>query len=128
MLTSLALQARKTKSENQLDASDETQIDYDKITKSLLIKTFKNKALNWEKNKLSEKGFLNEIEVLFESRIIEIEGVKHGSFQEVQFNIPQWVKKLVGFWSDDKISEQEFLNALEYILKFSISQNLTSYG
>jgi len=112
----------KTKSENQLDVSEETQIDYDKITKSLLMKTFKNKAINWEKNKLSEKGFLNEIEILFESRVIEIEGVEQGSFQKIQFNIPKWVKQLVGFWSEDSISDQEFINAIKFILESKLDK------
>jgi len=112
----------KTKSENQLDTSEETQIDYDKITKSLLMKTFKNKAINWEKNKLSDKGFLNEIEILFESRVIEIEGVEQGSFQEIQFNIPKWAKQLVGFWSEDSISDQEFINAIKFILESKLDK------
>jgi len=112
----------KTKSENQLNASDETQIDYDEITKSLLTKTFKNKALNWEKNKLSDKGFLNEIEILFESRVFEIEGVGQGSFQEIQFNIPKWVKQLIGFWSEDSISDQEFINAIKFILESKLDK------
>ncbi|MCJ8270019.1 MAG: methyltransferase domain-containing protein, partial [Psychrosphaera sp.] len=41
----------------------------------------------------------------------EIEGVEQGSFQEIQFNIPKWAKQLVGFWSEDSISDQEFINA-----------------
>jgi len=112
----------KTKSENQLDSSDETQIDYDEITKSFLTKTFKNKALNWEKNKLSDKGFLNEIEILFESRVFEIKGVRQGSFQENQFNIPNWVRQLVGFWSEDSISDQEFINAIKFILESKLDK------
>ena len=51
-----------------------------------------------------------------------------GSFQEIQFKVPQWMKKLVSFWSNDSISDEEFLNALEYVISSNISKNPDSYG
>ncbi len=112
-------------SEDQIESKEENDI-YEK-TKSEIIQNFKNKAGVWEKNDMTHKEFLDEIEILFESRLIEIRGVEQGSFQEIQFSIPQWVKKLVVFWSENTISDQEFFNALEYILKSNISENLSSY-
>ena len=114
-----------TKPEEQLESNEEIDI-YEK-SKIELIKNFKNKAADWRNNKITDKEFLDEVEILFESRLIEIRGVEQGSFQEIQFILPQWIKKLVGFWSEDTISEQEFFNALEYILKFSIPENPFSY-
>jgi len=99
-----------TKPTNQLGENDET-------IKSELINKFKNKAIAWEKNKLTDEEFLNEIEILFESRLLEIRGVEQGTFQEIQFIIPQWIKKLVAFWFDDSISDEEFIIAIEYVLK-----------
>jgi len=68
-------------------------------------------------NNLTEEEFIDEIEVLFESRLIEINGLEQGTFKEFQFNIPHWIKKLVYFWDESSISEQEFLNAIKYILE-----------
>ena len=59
---------------------------------------------------------------IFESRVIEIEGVEQGSFQEIQFNIPKWAKQLVGFWSEDSISDQEFINAIKFILESKLDK------
>jgi len=109
-----------TKPENQLDANDQT-------IKSELINKFKNKAIAWEKNKLTDEEFLNEIEILFESRLIEIKGVEEGSFQEISFIIPQWIKNLVNFWDENSISDEEFIIAIEYVLKITISESQTGY-
>jgi len=98
---------------------NEMQID-DERANLELIQSFKNQAFGWKNNKLTDKEFLNEIEILFESRIVEIAGVEPGTFKEFQFILPQWIKKLVGFWFDDSISEQEFLNAIKYILQSKV--------
>lgn len=93
-----------------------------------LITNFKDKARYWEQNSITDEKFIQEIKVIFESRVIEINGIDPSSFQEIQFQVPQWLKKLVNFWADDSISDKEFLNALEYMLSSTISKNLDSYG
>jgi len=118
----------KTKPENQVDENIETNNDNDEITKSDLIKKFKNKAIDWKKNKLTDQELINEIEIIFESSLIEIIGIEQDSFQEYQFRVPQWVKKLVDFWSMNSISDQEFINAIKYILESNLSENLSPYG
>ena len=30
--------------------------------------------------------------------------------------IPSWIKNTAGFWADDKISDVEFMNAIEYLI------------
>ena len=30
--------------------------------------------------------------------------------------IPDWVKGIAGWWSEDKISESEFINAMEFLI------------
>ena len=43
-------------------------------------------------------------------------GPSDQSFQ----NIPEWVKTNAGWWANDKISEPEFLRAIEYLIKNNI--------
>ena len=31
--------------------------------------------------------------------------------------IPSWIKNIVVFWGDDKISDIEFINAMEYLIE-----------
>jgi len=110
----------KIKPENQITT-------FDQATKSILLKSLKNNAFAWAENEITNEDFLNEIEILFESRFIEIEGAESGIFQEYQFTIPQWIKRLVDFWSEDSISDQEFINAIEYVLKEEINKKNISY-
>ena len=37
-------------------------------------------------------------------------------------NVPDWVKNTAGWWADDKISETEFVNAIEFLVKENIIQ------
>jgi len=37
-------------------------------------------------------------------------------------NVPEWVKNTAGWWADDKISEEEFVNAIEFLVKENIMQ------
>ena len=115
------------KPENQIDAKIEKQNDNDEITKSVL-KKFKNKAIDWKKNKITDNELLDEIEILFESGFIKINGIEQDSFHEYQFRIPQWIKKLVDFWSMNSISDQEFINAIRYVLESNFSENFLPYG
>ena len=36
--------------------------------------------------------------------------------------VPDWVKNTAGWWADDKISETEFVNAIEFLVKENIIQ------
>jgi len=98
-----------------------------KKTKSEILNNFKNKTFDWQKNKLTDEEFLDEIEILFESSFMEITGVEQGSFKETQFFIPQWVKKIASFWHENSITDQEFYNALKYILEIELDRNYDPY-
>ena len=37
-------------------------------------------------------------------------------------NVPEWVKNTAGWWAEDAISETEFLNAIEFLIKEGIIQ------
>jgi len=37
-------------------------------------------------------------------------------------DVPDWVKNTAGWWADDKISEEEFVNAIEFLVKENIIQ------
>ena len=37
-------------------------------------------------------------------------------------NVPDWVKNTAGWWADDKISEEEFVNAIEFLVNEEIIQ------
>ena len=103
--------------ESSIENDDEQRL------KSMLISSLKNKANAWAENQLTDEEFLDEIEILFESRIIEIDSLEQGAFQLIQFVMPQWVKTISKYWFENSISDQEFFNAIEFVLKSQISRN-----
>ena len=38
--------------------------------------------------------------------------------------IPAWVKNVAGFWSDDQITDQEFLSAIQYLMDHGMLQSM----
>ena len=34
--------------------------------------------------------------------------------------VPAWIKNTAGWWADNKISEEEFVNAIQYLIKHGI--------
>jgi len=109
------------KTVNQQDDANESESD--ERLKSFLISSLKNKANAWAENKLTDEEFLDQIEILFESKIIEISSLEQGAFQQIQFVMPQWVKNISKFWNENSISDEEFFNAIEFILKTQINRN-----
>jgi len=39
---------------------------------------------------------------------------------EGQFSIPSWIKGVASFWADDQINDNEFINALQYLVEQNI--------
>jgi len=113
----------KIKPENLMVDDDKKSIDNYEDINSELLNNFKNKAREWGEKKLSDEKFIDEIEILFVSGLIEIRGVDQDSFKEIKFVIQPWVKKLVGFWHENSISDHEFINAIEYVLESNIPKN-----
>tara|TARA_B100001179_G_scaffold64960_1_gene45299 strand:+ start:333 stop:554 length:222 start_codon:yes stop_codon:yes gene_type:complete len=42
--------------------------------------------------------------------------------RSTQSEIPTWVKNTAGWWADNKIDDEAFVNALQYLIKVGIIQ------
>jgi len=91
-----------------------------KPTKSEIMSMFKSKAYSWSNELISTQNFLKEIQPLLDNKIIILVNFNIDDFDDYNFDVPNWSKKLVGFWFEGKISEEDFTNALKYILQSRI--------
>ena len=66
----------------------------------------------------SDLEFLEGIDFLFEKQIISIP--ERDMISESQWRIPQWVKISTGWWYEEKISDDDFLNMIENLVKRKI--------
>ena len=45
-----------------------------------------------------------------------------GSAYSQSDTIPTWIKGVAGFWAEDKITDKEFIEALEFLIESNIIQ------
>ena len=89
-------------------------IAYGQIQKDLAPNWIKNDArMLWESD-ITDKEFINAMKWLIENNILRVQHVESVSNPSPQ--IPQNVKTIVYFWSQDKVSDMEFLNSIQYLV------------
>lgn len=117
----------KTSPHDRDTAKKETQEEEYERTKSEIIRSFKNNAFAWKQNIQTNEEFLEQIEILFKSRLMDISDIDPNTFSDYDFIIPKWMKSLVVFWFEDSISNEEFMMAIKFILESQLGGNRSSY-
>ena len=56
---------------------------------------------------------------MIQQKIILVSGKSTGSSQP-NAPVPDWIRNNAGWWADDKISEDEFVKALEFLINNGI--------
>ena len=117
--------------ENNYNEDLNLSIDLEKSSKNNKfekIQMFKNKAIAWDKNIISNNEFSTEIKVLIQEEIIKITMLDLDNLDSYDLNLPAWMKKTANFWIRNLISDQEIINSIEFVLERNLTQNLSSYG
>jgi hypothetical protein len=87
------------------------------VKSSVIPEWVKNNARWWSEGKISEQTFLNTLEYLVNEKIINIPKQFESSLDvENEKHIPSWIKNNAGWWATDKISEEEFLKGIQYLI------------
>jgi hypothetical protein len=84
----------------------------------LYIKNCENPIL-WAKHTIGGK-FSFFIPHFIERGIINGPNDEYGEAYQLVSKIPNWFRSTAGWWSEEKISDEEFLNALQYVVKNEI--------
>ena len=103
-----------------------TQFTIEDTGKIALPFWIKDLAKMWINEPLvTDKDFARAIEYLIQREIIKIPYTEPG--EETISSIPEWVKNNAEWWIEGKISDTEFVLALQYLVKTGIiTVNLTS--
>ncbi|MGI9567218.1 MAG: peptidase [Nitrosopumilus sp.] len=77
----------------------------------------KSNAGWWADGTISESEFLSGIEFLIEDGIIAVPPTQVSSESSSDESVPAWVKSNAGWWADGTISDDEFVNGIQYLIK-----------
>ena len=118
-LTSIRIQADKEK-ELQI-AQEKEAIRQEILSQNLMIPEWiKNNAKWWSEGTISDSDFAGGIQHLIQEKIIDIPDLLEQESETVGEKIPVWVKNNAGWWANDLISEDDFLNGIKYLIKEGI--------
>ena len=96
-----------------------TQFTIEDTGKIALPFWIKDLAKMWINEPLvTDKDFARAIEYLIQVEIIKIPYTEPGG--ETISSIPEWIKNNAGWWIEGKISDTEFVLALQYLVKTGI--------
>ena len=84
----------------------------------------KNNAGWWADDKIDDFTFAQGIGFLIKNKIIQIHDLPTTSDGEIVIErdiiIPSWIKNNAGWWTDDKISDSDFLYGIKYLVENNI--------
>lgn len=92
---------------------DETQ----KIT---IPKWVKNNAQWWSERNIDDSTFASGIEFMIKERIIQIPETQKQQNKDNDATIPDWVRNNALWWSNDQISDKEFVSGLQFLIQSGI--------
>ena len=81
--------------------------------------TMKQIAYKWATDQIDDGFFIDAINKYVDKSLITVpEKIKEKNFDVVV--IPKWVKNTTGWWLEDKISDDEFSHAMQYLINKEI--------
>ena len=82
----------------------------------------KNNAAWWSDGLIEDADFVAGIEYLIQSKIITIQDNQIIASSYSADDIPDWIKHNAGWWSDDLITEKEFIDAIQWLISNGVIQ------
>jgi len=82
----------------------------------------KNNAAWWSQELIEDSDFVAGIEYLIQNEIITIQDNQVIASSYSSDEIPEWIKYNAGWWSEDLITEKEFIDGLQWLISNGIIQ------
>ncbi|MDE1812259.1 MAG: 6-bladed beta-propeller [Thaumarchaeota archaeon] len=81
----------------------------------------KNTAGWWSQGQVSDDEFIKSLQYLIDNKIMTIPKTTTNTVTTGQTtNVPSWIKNTAGMWATGKISDQEFLSSVQYMISKEI--------
>jgi hypothetical protein len=70
----------------------------------------------WSTSQISDSDFVNGLEHLIKIDVITIPHNTNPEQEESETQIPGWLKKNAGWWSQSLLSDEEFAKSIQYLI------------
>lgn len=91
----------------------------------------RNNAKWWAENSITDDDYISGIQFLIQNEIIRIENIPEplptipatpGMEENTDYEIPDWIKNIAGWWADGLISDDDFVYGTKYLIEHGIIQ------
>ncbi|MBI3842318.1 MAG: hypothetical protein HY295_04130, partial [Thaumarchaeota archaeon] len=77
----------------------------------------KTNAKWWSEGKIGDSEFVNGVQYLIQKGIMKVPSTTSaGTSASKQIQIPDWVKNNAEWWSEDLISENDFVHGIQWLI------------
>jgi len=90
------------------------------IKKEKIPGWIKNNAKWWAEGQIGDSDFVGGIQHMIKEKIINIPNLPPPSSETAEEKVPDWIKTNAKWWADGLISEDDFVQAIEYLVKVGI--------
>ena len=99
-----------------------TEVEFTEVAQGIPI-WVKSNANWWSERQIGDDDFVAGIEYLIEEKIINVP-LEKGSTEisELEVKIPDYIHDLAGWWADDSIPDDEFVQALQWLITNGVMQ------
>ena len=80
----------------------------------------KNNAGWWANGTINDEDFISGLEFMIKSNMIQIPPIDQSDSTNNVDQIPSWIKNNAGWWASGEIDDNEFINAVQYLVKQGI--------
>jgi len=80
----------------------------------------KNNAKWWSEGQIGDADFVSGIQHLMKEKIINIPDLPEQASETAQEHVPDWIRNNAGWWADDLISEDDFVNGIIWLVEQGI--------
>ena len=74
----------------------------------------------WASNQIDDNDFVKGIEYLIKEGVLKIPQTTQEDSETESQQIPSWLRKNAGWWSEDAISTEEFVKGIQYLIQKNI--------
>jgi len=93
-----------------------TEIEFTEVAQGIPI-WVKNNANWWSERQIDDDDFMAGIEYLIEQNIINVPLAKSSTvISEPAIKIPDYIHNIAGWWADESIPDDEFVQALQWLI------------